>query len=170
MIDDSLRPTQRAGSTKTGSMMRATRVICHDRKNIAPSTITTLTKLLTTLESVSVKACCAPSTSLLRRLTSAPVWVRVKNASGMRCTWRNTSERMSKMRPSPTVADTQRSASDSAVSTMASTATSSDSFTTSCESLPMMPLLMIERKISGFRAPRNASSTIITRNTVSSRL
>ena len=49
----------------------------------------------TTPDSVEVNACCAPMTSLLSRLTSAPVWVRVKNASGMRCTWSNTSVRRS---------------------------------------------------------------------------
>ena len=42
-----------------------------------------------------MKACWAPITSLLSRLTSAPVWVRVKKASGMRWMWRNTLERMS---------------------------------------------------------------------------
>ena len=43
--------------------------------------------LLTTPDSVEVNARCAPSTSLLSRLTSAPVCVRVKNCSGIRCTW-----------------------------------------------------------------------------------
>ena len=62
---------------------------------MAPRTMTTVTKLPTTLESRSVKACCAPMTSLFSRLTSAPVWVRVKKARGMRWMWRNTLERMS---------------------------------------------------------------------------
>ena len=70
-------------------------MICQLRKNMAPRTMTTVTKLPTTFESRSVKACWAPITSLLRRLTSAPVWVRVKKASGMRWMWRNTLERMS---------------------------------------------------------------------------
>ena len=48
--------------------------------------MTRLITLLTTPDSVEVKACCAPMTSLLSRETSAPVWVRVKNASGIRCT------------------------------------------------------------------------------------
>ncbi|CAM5292241.1 hypothetical protein SRIMM317S_04869 [Streptomyces rimosus subsp. rimosus] len=34
-------------------------------------------------------ACCAPTTSVLRRLTRDPVWVRVKKASGWRCTCAN---------------------------------------------------------------------------------
>ncbi len=38
-------------------------------------------------DSVDVNACCAPITSLFSRLTSAPVCVRVKNCSGIRCTW-----------------------------------------------------------------------------------
>ena len=54
------------------------------------STMATLMRLPTTLESTSVKASWAPVTSLLRRLTRAPVWVRVKKARGMRCTWSNT--------------------------------------------------------------------------------
>ena len=51
--------------------------------------------LETTPDSVEVNACWAPRTSLLSRLTSAPVWVRVKNASGIRCTCSNTLVRMS---------------------------------------------------------------------------
>ncbi len=51
---------------------------------MATSVSTTPIALLTTLESVPVNADCAPSTSLLSRLMSAPVWVRVKNAIGMR--------------------------------------------------------------------------------------
>ena len=43
----------------------------------------------TTEPSVPVTARWAPITSLFMRLTSAPVWVRVKNAIGMRCTWSN---------------------------------------------------------------------------------
>ena len=45
--------------------------------------------------SVPVTARCAPMTSLFMRLTSAPVWVRRKNAIGMRCTWSNTAVRRS---------------------------------------------------------------------------
>ena len=49
----------------------------------------------TTPDRVEVKACWAPMTSLLSREMSAPVWVRVKNATGIRCTWAKTSERRS---------------------------------------------------------------------------
>ena len=70
-------------------------MICHESVSIAVITSTTLTKLLTTDDIVPVKACWAPSTSLLSRLISAPVWVRVKNAIGMRWTWSKTLTRMS---------------------------------------------------------------------------
>ena len=65
-------------------------MICHDSTNIAVATRTRLTTLDTTPDSVDVNACCAPMTSLLSREISAPVWVRVKNATGIRCTWANT--------------------------------------------------------------------------------
>ena len=68
----------------TGRRASATRVICQDRRAIATSVIATPITLPTTEEKVSVKARCASITSLLRRLTRAPVWVRVKNAIGMR--------------------------------------------------------------------------------------
>jgi len=48
-------------------------VICQDKTNMAASVTTTVMRLPTTDENVSVKACCAPSTSLLRRETRAPV-------------------------------------------------------------------------------------------------
>ncbi len=83
VIDDSLRPISRAGTMNTGSRMSESRVIFQDNRNIALNTMTTVTRLLTTLASVSVNACWAPSTSLFSRLTSAPVWVRVKNAIGI---------------------------------------------------------------------------------------
>ena len=43
-----------------------------------------------TEDMVDVMACWAPMTSLLSRLTREPVWARVKNATGCRCTCRNT--------------------------------------------------------------------------------
>ena len=51
--------------------------------------------LETTDDSVEVNACWAPTTSLLSRLTSAPVWVRVKKAIGIRCTCAKTRVRRS---------------------------------------------------------------------------
>ncbi len=51
--------------------------------------------LETTEDSVEVNACWAPTTSVFSRLTRAPVWVRVKNATGIRCTCANTRVRRS---------------------------------------------------------------------------
>ena len=47
------------------------------------SVVTSTMTFDTTVPSVPVTARCAPITSLFRRLISAPVWVRVKNAIGM---------------------------------------------------------------------------------------
>ena len=52
-------------------------------------------RLDSTEDSTLVTACWAPITSLFSLLTSEPVWVRVKNAIGWRCTWLNTSVRRS---------------------------------------------------------------------------
>ena len=60
------------------------------RKSIVTPTTTAEMMLETVPCSVEVKARWAPMTSLLSRLTSAPVWVRVKNASDWRCTWAKT--------------------------------------------------------------------------------
>ena len=70
--------------TNTGSSTSDSSVICHDRTSMATSVSTTPMTLLTTPDSVPVNADCAPSTSLLSRLMSAPVCVRVKKAIGMR--------------------------------------------------------------------------------------
>ncbi len=83
----SLRPTQRAGSRNSGVRISAPMVICQDRNSIVAMTRTSTMTLDTTDDSVEVNACWAPTTSVLSRLTSAPVWVRVKNAIGIRCTW-----------------------------------------------------------------------------------
>ena len=57
--------------------------------------------LATTLASVEVIADCAPMTSLFSLLTSAPVRVRVKKATGIVCTCAYTARRRSAIRPSP---------------------------------------------------------------------
>ncbi len=79
-------PIRRAGTTKTGSSTSASRVICQDRVSITTSVSTSVTRLLTTPDRVLLNARCAPMTSLLRRETRAPVRVRVKKATGIRCT------------------------------------------------------------------------------------
>lgn len=79
-------PMRRAGTTNTGSSTRASSVICQDRVSMTARVSSRVTTLPTTPERVLLKARWAPITSLLSRLTSAPVRVRVKNATGMRCT------------------------------------------------------------------------------------
>jgi hypothetical protein len=98
-------PIRRAGSTKIGSRTSVNSVICQDRLSITASVRASVTVLPTTPERVSLNACCAPITSLFSRLTSAPVRVRVKNATGIRWTWSNTAVRRSRIRPSPIRAD-----------------------------------------------------------------
>ena len=91
----SRRPTQRAGSRNSGVSSSAQRVICQDRNSMVATTSTRPMTLETTEDSVEVNACWAPITSVLSRLTSAPVWVRVKKATGIRWTWANTLVRRS---------------------------------------------------------------------------
>ena len=95
LITCSLRPTRLAGTTNSGSTTSASRVSCHCRASIAMRVVTSTTTLLTTLPSVLVTAVCAPTTSLFSRLTSAPVWVRVKKATGIRWTLPNRATRRS---------------------------------------------------------------------------
>ena len=61
-------------------------MICQERINIVTITIAMMRRLPTTEDKMSVAACWAPSTSF-SRLTSAPVWVQKKKASGIRSTW-----------------------------------------------------------------------------------
>ena len=71
---------------KIGSSTSEMTVTCQDSVNITAAVNASWMTLLTTPDSVDVHARCAPVTSLLSRLTSAPVRVRVKNATGIRCT------------------------------------------------------------------------------------
>ena len=87
--------------------------------------------LPTTPESVSEKARWAPITSLLSRLTSAPVRVRVKNAMGIRCTCSNTTRRRSRISASPMLADSHRAPSPTPASAIAITAISREMRSTS---------------------------------------
>ena len=95
------RLTPRETSSRSGNIARQSRVTCQLSTSIAMPTTTTEIVLATVLDSVEVKARWAPMTSLLSRDTSAPVWVRVKNASDWRWTCPNTAVRRSKIRPSP---------------------------------------------------------------------
>ena len=95
MISASFRPIRRAGRMKTGSSTSDSAVTCQDSVNITAAVRTSWMTLLTTPDSVEVNACWAPSTSLFNRLTSAPVCVRVKKASGIRWTWSKSETRRS---------------------------------------------------------------------------
>ena len=88
-------PTHRDATSRIGNVARQSNVTCQERYSIVTPTTTTLIMLETVLDRVEVNARCAPITSLLSRETSAPVWVRVKNASDMRCTCANTEVRRS---------------------------------------------------------------------------
>jgi len=145
VISASFLPIRRAGITNTGRITSAARVICQDRMSIVISTRITVIRLDTTDDSVSVNACWAPSTSLLSLLISAPVWVLVKNASGMRWMCPNTPVRRSKIRLSPTRAETQRCRIEKPASSTARPPSSSASWTTSPALRPRMPPLMISR-------------------------
>ncbi len=83
-------PTRREAISRIGKSARHSTVTGQLRKSIVTPTTTAEMMLETVPWSVEVKARCAPMTSLLSRLTSAPVWVRVKNASDWRCTCANT--------------------------------------------------------------------------------
>ena len=70
-------------------------VTCHEMVTMTPTVSASDTTLDTTPDRVPAKARWAPITSVLSRETSAPVRVRVKNASGMVCTWSYTVVRRS---------------------------------------------------------------------------
>ena len=91
----SRRPTSRAGITNAGIITSVITVTSQDRLNIAISTRIRVSTLDTIDDRVEVMACCAPMTSLFSRLTSDPVWARVKKAIGCRWTCENTSVRRS---------------------------------------------------------------------------
>ena len=121
---------RRAGTTNNGISTSDRRVICHEIDSITANVSVSVTTLETTPDSVSENARCAPITSLPSLLTSAPVRVRVKNATGIRWTWSNTAVRRSRIRPSPIVDDSQRVTSDTAVSATATNAMTAANSTT----------------------------------------
>ena len=73
MISCSRRPIRRAGSTNSGTITSDSRVICQESAIITPAVSTRPITLDTTPDSVEVNARWAPMTSLLSRLTRAPV-------------------------------------------------------------------------------------------------
>ena len=111
-----VRPIRRAGSRNSGVSSNDSTVICQEMVSITTSVSVSVTRFDTTPESVSENARCAPMTSLPSLLTSAPVRVRVKNATGIRWTWSNTAVRRSRISPSPMVDDNHRVTSAMAAS------------------------------------------------------
>ena len=102
------RPIRRAGITNTGSSTSANTVTCHDKLIITTSVERSCDDVGHDAGQRRGERRCAPMTSLLSRLTSAPVWVRVKKATGIVCTCSNTARRRSTIRPSPMRAENQR--------------------------------------------------------------
>src|SRR5690606_1872115 len=162
-------PMRRAGTTNTGSSTRARRVICQEIRTITANVSSTVTMLLTTPERVSLNARCAPMTSLLRRLTRAPVRVRVKNATGIRWTWSNTAVRRSRMSPSPMRADSQRLARPMPPSATARNAITTASQTTVEVAAPSTIASTTSPASTGVTTARTASSTLSARNAASGR-
>ncbi len=121
--------------------------------------------LLTTFESTEVKACWAPMTSLLRRVTRAPVWARVKNATGWRSTWPKTSVRRSKMRPSPMREEYHRWTRVRTPLTSATTATTTERRTTTPRSAGTMPSSTIDFSSRGVATTSAALTTTSARKT-----
>ncbi len=137
---------------------------------MAARTVTVVAMLPTTVESIDVNACCAPWTSPFRRLTRAPVWVRLKNAIGCFWTWSKTCVRRSWTRLCPIRADTQRWVRPMAAATTTSPAVAAASATTSPERCCRMPSSMIALNNSGWAAPASALSRIRRRKTAMSDL
>ena len=132
-------------------------------------TTTTAMELATVLDRVLVNARCAPITSLLSRETSAPVWVRVKNASDWRWTCPNTRVRRSKIRPSPIREDSQPPMTLSTALNSATPAIASASQATSRLSPLRMPSSTIRCTSSGMTTTIAASTTVRPRKAVISR-
>ena len=125
--------------------------------------VTAVMALETTVPKVPVSARWAPITSLLRRLTSAPVWVRVKNEMGNRCTWSNRATRRSKMRPSPTVAEAHLSTKARAAWARAAATTRRPSTVRRARAPAMMAPSMISRKRRGGTTPRSDETVTTAR-------
>src|SRR4051812_460414 len=159
-------PTHREANSSNGNVARHSRVTCQLRASIAIPTTTTLIMFDTVLDSVEVNARWAPMTSLFNRDTSAPVCVRVKNASDIRCTCANTVVRRSKIRPSPMREDNQPMLNASPASSTATPAARIDSTTTSSVSSLRMPSSTMFRTRRGVTTTRAASRTVSARKTV----
>lgn len=79
------RPTRRLIHTNTGSRSSETTVSRQSSASIATTVAMTAVRLETSEVAVEVTVACMPPMSLAIRDWTSPVRVRVKNASGMRC-------------------------------------------------------------------------------------
>ncbi len=162
-------PMRRAGIRNSGSTTSAASVICQEMLSITASVNVNVTRLATTPDRVSENARCAPITSLPSRLTSAPVRVRVKNATGIRCTWSNTAVRRSRISPSPMVDDSHRVSSATPASATATAAMTAASATTTA-TLPAPVISSTTRPAnSGVATVSTAPTTLTATNTPSLR-
>ena len=160
----------RAGIRNSGSRTRLITVIGQDSANMATRITVSVITLPTTPPSVEVNACWAPMTSEFSREIRAPVWVRVKNASGWASTCRNTRVRRSKMRPSPMREEYQRPMRPTPASTRARTRTRTAQTVTTVEFPAVMPWSISLRNSSGWATTNNDEKTRVTRNQMISRL
>ena len=165
----SLVPIRRAGSTKTGSSTSASRVICQEMPSITISVSTSVTRLPTTPDRVSLNARCAPITSLFSRLTSAPVRVRVKNAIGIFCTWSKTAVRRSRISPSPMLAENHLVSRPRPASATAITAISTARLTTTDGSAAPTIASTTRPASTGVATASAAVTTLSSRNQPSCR-
>ncbi len=162
-------PIRRAGSTNTGSSTSASRVICQEMLSITVRVSSRVTVLATTPDRVLLKARWAPITSLLRRLTRAPVLVRVKKATGIRCTWSKTAVRRSRISPSPRVAESRRVSSPSPASATAISAMSRASRVTVPLSRPFTMAVTTRLASTGVATASSAVTTLSRRKRMSPR-
>src|SRR5699024_1190636 len=151
-----------------GSRTTDSTVSCQLRPAITTRVRMSWTALDTTPDRVSEKARCAPITSLLSRLTSAPVRVRVKNAIGMVWTWSNTERRRSSVSPSPMRADQRRvtTAVTASAIPMAAIASASRNTIRNCDCSTIA--VTTRPASSGVATARTAPSTDRTRKTTMS--
>ena len=96
------RPTGPSGRTISGTIAIEISARRQFQTNIATSVVAMRTTLVTIEVSVPVTTLSTLSTSLLTRFMISPVFVPLKNGSGMRCRWATRLVRMSRMMPSPT--------------------------------------------------------------------
>ncbi len=96
------RPTGESGMIISGMTAKATSESRQSMMKIVTIVVTIVKTLVTIETSVPVTTLSMLSTSLDTRFMISPVFVPVKNESGIRCRWFTRLVRMSRMMPSPT--------------------------------------------------------------------